>query len=217
MAHRWTPKDIKAAAVARVVAGDDVGEIARDAGVKFQTVYRWVKHAGTVAPTKALARQCDQRLANAVTLVSSGMSVPDAAATLGMSPCALYPRLAKAGVRTELQHKPRITPQQKADAVERVVAGEPVDAVAAAFDRSADTLFRWVRLACKAKMAKSADAQSHMHARSLTYHLVTRRRNGYNPACALRKRLLGELSRSALAGSVADKRERQWRNPVAVL
>lgn len=52
MAHRWTPKDIKAAAVARVVAGDDVSEIARDAGVKFQTVYRWVKHAGAVAPAE---------------------------------------------------------------------------------------------------------------------------------------------------------------------
>ena len=62
MTHRWTPKDIKAAAVARVVAGDDVGEIARDAGVKFQTVYRWVKQAGAVAPTKALARERDQRL-----------------------------------------------------------------------------------------------------------------------------------------------------------
>lgn len=36
MTHRWTPKDIKAAAVARVVAGDAVSEIARDAGVKFR-------------------------------------------------------------------------------------------------------------------------------------------------------------------------------------
>ena len=110
MAHRWTPKDIKAAAVARVIAGDDVGEIARDAGVKFQTVYRWVKHAGAVAPAKSLARQRDQRLDDAVALVTAGMSVPDAAATLGMSPGALYPRLEKAGVLTELQQKPRITP-----------------------------------------------------------------------------------------------------------
>lgn len=113
MAHRWTPKDTKAAAVARVVAGDDVSEIARDAGVKFQTVYRWVKHAGAVPPKKALANKRDQRLDDAVALVTSGMSVPDAAATLGMSPGALYPRLAKAGVITELQQKPRITPQQE--------------------------------------------------------------------------------------------------------
>ena len=165
MAHRWTPKDIKAAAVARVVAGDDVSEIARDAGVKFQTVYRWVKHAGAVAPTKALARERDQRLDDAVALVTSGMSVPDAAAALGMSPGALYPRLAKAGVVTELQRKPRITPQQKADAVERVMAGEQVDTVAAAFDRSVNTVFRWVRQARQAKMATSADAQSHPHTR----------------------------------------------------
>ena len=157
MAHRWTPKDTKAAAVARVVAGDDVSEIARDAGVKFQTVYRWVKQAGAVAPTKALARERDQRLDDAVALVTSGMSVPDAAAALGMSPGALYPRLAKAGVVTELQRKPRITPQQKADAVERVMAGEQVDSVAAAFDRSANTVFRWVRQARQVKAVKHRD------------------------------------------------------------
>ena len=157
MAHRWTPKDTKAAAVARVVAGDDVSEIARDAGVKFQTVYRWVKQAGAVAPTKALARERDQRLDDAVALVTSGMSVPDAAAVLGMSPGALYPRLAKAGVVTELQRKPRITPQQKADAVERVMAGEQVDSVAAAFDRSANTVFRWVRQARQVKAVKHRD------------------------------------------------------------
>ena len=175
MAHRWTPKDIKAAAVARVVAGDDVSEIARDAGVKFQTVYRWVKHAGAVPPTKALARERDQRLDDAVALVTSGMSVPDAAAALGMSPGALYPRLAKAGVITELQQKPRITPQQKADAVERVMAGEPVDTVAAAFDRSVNTVFRWVRQARQAKMATSADAQSHPHTRGAYVRKATTR------------------------------------------
>lgn len=157
MAHRWTPKDTKAAAVARVVAGDDVSEIARDAGVKFQTVYRWVKQAGAVAPTKALARERDQRLDDAVALVTSGMSVPDAAAALGMSPGALYPRLAKAGVVTELQRKPRITPQQKADAVERVMAGEQVDSVAAAFDRSVNSVYRWARQARQAKAAKHHD------------------------------------------------------------
>ena len=175
MAHRWTPKDIKAAAVARVVAGDDVSEIARDAGVKFQTVYRWVKHAGAVPPTKALARERDQRLDDAVALVTSGMSVPGAAAALGMSPGALYPRLAKAGVITELQQKPRITPQQKADAVERVMAGEPVDTVAAAFDRSVNTVFRWVRQARQAKMATSADAQSHPHTRGAYVRKATTR------------------------------------------
>ncbi|QNP93902.1 hypothetical protein IA203_08895 [Corynebacterium wankanglinii] len=43
VAGRWTPKDVKAASVARLVAGDDVGEIARDAGVAEGTVYEWVK------------------------------------------------------------------------------------------------------------------------------------------------------------------------------
>ena len=161
--------------MARVVAGDDVSEIARDAGVKFQTVYRWVKHAGAVPPTKALARERDQRLDDAVALVTSGMSVPGAAAALGMSPGALYPRLAKAGVITELQQKPRITPQQKADAVERVMAGEPVDTVAAAFDRSVNTVFRWVRQARQAKMATSADAQSHPHTRGAYVRKATTR------------------------------------------
>lgn len=173
MAHRWTPKDIKAAAVARVVAGDDVGEITRDAGVKFQTVYRWVKRAGAVAPAKALARQRDQRLDDAVALVTSGMSVSDAAATLGMSPGALYPRLAKAGVVTELQQKPRITPQQKDAAVKRVLAGEPVDTVAAAFDRSVNTVFRWVRQARQANMATSVDAQRHAHTRGACVRKAT--------------------------------------------
>ena len=66
------------------------------------------------------------------------MSVPDAAATLGMPKSALYKRLAKVGVLTELQKKPRITPQQKADAVARVLAGEPVKRVADAYGMSAN-------------------------------------------------------------------------------
>ena len=158
MAGRWTPKDVKAASVARLVAGDDVGEIAREAGVAEATVYEWVKQAGALPPMKALARARDQLIDEAVALVTSGMSVPDAAATLGMSPGALYQRLAKVGVLTELQQKPRITPQQKADAVERVLAGEPVDKVAAAFDRSANSVYRWVQQARQEKAGGNRDA-----------------------------------------------------------
>lgn len=158
VAGRWTPKGVKAASVARVVAGDDVCEVARDAGVKFQTVYRWVERAGVVPPTKALARARDQLVDDAVALVTAGMSVPDAAATLGTSPGALYRRLAKVGVRTELQEKPRITPRQKEDAVGRVLAGEPVEEVAAAFDRSVITVYRWVRQARQEKADVNRDA-----------------------------------------------------------
>jgi IS30 family transposase/transposase-like protein len=158
VAGRWTPKDVKAASVARLVAGDDVGEIARDAGVAEATVYEWVKQAGALPPMKALALQRDQLIDEAVALVASGMSVPDAAATLGMSPGALYQRLAKVGVLTELQQKPRITPQQKADAVARVLAGEPVDKVAAAFDRSANSVYRWVQQARQEKAGGNRDA-----------------------------------------------------------
>ena len=147
VAGRWTPKDVKAASVARLVAGDDVGEIARDAGVAEATVYEWVKQAGALPPKKALARARDQLIDDAVALVMSGMSVPDAAATLGTSPGALYPRLAKVGVLTELQKKPRITPQQKADAVARVLAGEPVKRVADAYGMSANSVYRWVQQA----------------------------------------------------------------------
>ena len=158
MAGRWTPKDVKATSVARLVAGDDVGEIAREAGVAEATVYEWVKQAGALPPKKALARARDQLIDEAVALVASGMSVPDAAATLGMSPGALYQRLAKVGVLTELQQKPRITPQQKADAVARVLAGEPVDKVAAAFDRSANSVYRWVQQARQEKAGGNRDA-----------------------------------------------------------
>ena len=158
VAGRWTPKDVKIASVARLVAGDDVGEIAREAGVAEATVYEWVKQAGALPPKKALALQRDQLINEAVALVASGMSVPDAAATLGMSPGALYQRLAKVGVLTELQQKPRITPQQKADAVARVLAGEPVDKVAAAFDRSANSVYRWVQQARQEKAGGNRDA-----------------------------------------------------------
>ena len=158
VAGRWTPKDVKAASVARLVAGDDVGEIARDAGVAEATVYEWVKQAGALPPKKALARERDQLLDDAVALVSAGMSVPDVAATLGIPKGALYPRLAKAGVLTELQEKPRITPRQKEDAVERVMAGEPVEEVAAAFDRSVITVYRWVRQARQEKAGVNRDA-----------------------------------------------------------
>ncbi len=121
------------------------------------TVYEWVKQAGALPPMKALALQRDQLIDEAVALVASGMSVPDAAATLGMSPGALYQRLAKVGVLTELQQKPRITPQQKADAVARVLAGEPVDKVAAAFDRSANSVYRWVQQARQEKAGGNRD------------------------------------------------------------
>lgn len=51
VAGRWTPKDVKAVSVARIVAGDDVCEIARDAGVASQTVYEW-GHASRRTPTE---------------------------------------------------------------------------------------------------------------------------------------------------------------------
>lgn len=158
VAGRWTPKDVKAASVARLVAGDDVGEIARDAGVAEATVYEWVKQAGELPPKKALARARDQLIDDAVALVMSGMSVPDAATTLNTTPGALYPRLMKAGVLTELQQKPRITAQQREDAVARVLAGEPVDKVAAAFDRSVNSVYRWVQQARQEKAGGNRDA-----------------------------------------------------------
>lgn len=158
MAGRWTPKDVKAASVARLVAGDDVCEIACEAGVAEATVYEWVKQAGALPPKKALARARDQLVDDAVALVTAGMSVPDAAATLGMPKSALYKRLAKVGVLTELQKKPRITPQQKADAVARVLAGEPVKRVADAYGMSANSVYRWVQQARQKKAAERGDA-----------------------------------------------------------
>ena len=123
---------------------DDACEIARDACVAEATVYEWVKQAGALPPKKALARARDKLIGDAVALVTSGMSVPDAAATLGTKG-ALYQRLAKVGVLTELQQKPRITPQQKEDAVERVLAGEPVKSVADAYGMSANSVYSWVQ------------------------------------------------------------------------
>ena len=158
MAGRWTPKDVKAEAVARLVAGDDACEIARDAGVAESTVYGWVKQAGALPPKKALARERDQLLDDAVALVTSGMSVPDAAATLGMPKAALYPRLAKAGVLTELQQRPRITPQQKTEVARRVLAGETVTSVADAYGISVTSVYRWVQQARQEKAAKRRDA-----------------------------------------------------------
>lgn len=46
VADRWTPMDARAVSVARLVAGDNVYAIARDAGVAEATVYEWVKQAG---------------------------------------------------------------------------------------------------------------------------------------------------------------------------
>ena len=157
VAGRWTPKDVKAASVARLVAGDDVGEIARDAGVAEATVYEWVKQAGALSPKMALARARDQLIGDAVALVMSGMSVPDVAATLGTSPGVLYPRLAKVGVLTELQKKPRITPQQKEDAVARVLDGEPVKRVADAYGMSTNSVYRWVQQARQEKAGGNRD------------------------------------------------------------
>ena len=158
VAGRWTPKDVKAASVARLVAGDDACEIARDAGVAESTVYGWVKQAGALPPKKALARERDQLLGDAVALVSAGMSVPDVAATLGIPKGALYPRLAKAGVLTELQQKPRITPQQKTEVARRVLAGETVTSVADAYGISVTSVYRWVQQARQEKAGGNRDA-----------------------------------------------------------
>ena len=40
---RWTPKEIKDAAVERVAAGEAVRVVARDVGVGVDAVYSWVK------------------------------------------------------------------------------------------------------------------------------------------------------------------------------
>lgn len=40
---RWTPKDVKDAAIERVAAGETVSLVARDVGVGPDTVYVWLR------------------------------------------------------------------------------------------------------------------------------------------------------------------------------
>ena len=94
---RWTPKDVKDAAVERVVAGEAVCLVARDVGVGPDTVYGWLRVRGVEPPGRRASRLRDPFVREAVGLVRAGMSINQAAQTVGLSTGVLHSRLKKAG------------------------------------------------------------------------------------------------------------------------
>lgn len=80
---RWTPKDVKDAAVERVVAGEAVSLVARDVGVGPESVYGWLRVRGVEPPGRRASRLRDPFVREAVGLVRAGMSISQAAQTVG--------------------------------------------------------------------------------------------------------------------------------------
>ena len=66
---RWTPKDVKDAAVERVVAGEAVSLVARDVGVGPESVYGWLRVRGVEPPGRRASRLRDPFVREAVGLV----------------------------------------------------------------------------------------------------------------------------------------------------
>lgn len=127
---RWTPKDVKAAAIERVAAGEAVSLVARDVGVGPESVCGGLRVRGVEPPGRHASRLRDPFVREAVGLVRAGMSINQAAQTVGLSTGVLHNRLKKAGVIEVRPRRARLSPDERAQAVERVLAGESCQTVA---------------------------------------------------------------------------------------
>ena len=142
---RWTPKDVKDVAIERVVAGEAVCLVARDVGVGPDTVYGWLRVRGVEPPGRRASRLRDPFVREAVGLVRAGMSINQAAQTVGLSTGVLHSRLKKAGVIEVRPRRARLSPDERAQAVERVLAGESCQTVADAVGVHPSTVYEWIR------------------------------------------------------------------------
>lgn len=151
---RWTPKDVKDAAVERVVAGEAVSLVARDVGVGPESVYGWLRVRGVEPPGRRASRLRDPFVREAVGLVRAGMSISQAAQTVGISTGLLHSRLKKAGVIEVRPRRAHLSPDERAQAVERVLAGESCQTVADAIGVHPSTVYGWIRKQRYAKLRR---------------------------------------------------------------
>lgn len=151
---RWTPKDVKDAAVERVVAGEAVSLVARDVGVGPESVYGWLRVRGVEPPGRRASRLRDPFVREAVGLVRAGMSISQAAQTVGISTGLLHSRLKKAGVIEVRPRRAHLSPDKRAQAVERVLAGESCQTVADAIGMHPSTVYGWIRKQRYAKLRR---------------------------------------------------------------
>ncbi|MBD0856492.1 hypothetical protein CKF72_03900 [Corynebacterium striatum] len=151
---RWTPKDVKDAAVERVVAGEAVSLVARDVGVGPESVYGWLRVRGVEPPGRRASRLRDPFVREAVGLVRAGMSISQAAQTVGISTGLLHSRLKKAGVIEVRPRRAHLSPDKRAQAVERVLAGESCQTVADAIGVHPSTVYGWIRKQRYAKLRR---------------------------------------------------------------
>ncbi|PMC70576.1 hypothetical protein CJ201_05840 [Corynebacterium aurimucosum] len=73
------------------------------------------------------------------------MSISQAAQTVGLSTGVLHSRLKKAGVIEVRPRRARLSPDERAQAVERVLAGESCQTVADAVGVHPSTVYQWIR------------------------------------------------------------------------
>lgn len=130
--------------MARVVAGESVAVVAQSLGVSTDSVYSWMKAQGVKAPARARAEANAERAKRAEALVDQGVPVAVAAASVGLSVKTFRYYAFAAGERAVSPTGKQRTPQQKADAVARVVAGESVASVAKSLSVSDDAVYLWL-------------------------------------------------------------------------
>ena len=144
---RWTPKDVKDAAIERAAAGEAVSLVARDVGVGPDTVYGWLRSRGVEPPGRRASRLRDPFVREAVVLVRAGMSINQAAQTVGLSTGVLHSRLRNAGEIDVRPRRPNLSPAERSQAVERVLSGENARSVADDVGVHPSTVYQWIRRA----------------------------------------------------------------------
>ena len=157
---RWVPKEIRAAAVKRVEAGEAVGVVARDVGVCADAVYTWLKAAGVLPPAKRASRDREPLVQEGVWLVRAGMSITGAARAVGLEPSSLHNRLRRTGEITVRPGRSPVPQEVRDRAVAQVLAGESYRSVADAFGVHLSTVYAWVK---RAKATKSGDVPGRRH------------------------------------------------------
>ena len=142
----WVSEEIRKAAVARVAAGESPYQVAKDIGVGFRTVYRWMDRSGVVGPRVAARESRQEQLAQAAELVRQGMSLAQTARTVGLKAAVVRDCLIKQGVYTPVPAPPRkvVDQEVKDNAVARVAAGQSPYTVAEDIGVGVRTVYGWM-------------------------------------------------------------------------
>lgn len=140
---KWTPLEVRREAVARVVAGEAVAEVAASLGTHKNNVWQWLKTAGVLPPKKAKAAANDALFVEAKTLLAQGVSQARAAEAVGMDSGALSYRLRQESATAVVGVK-HSTAEEREYALAQVRAGRNPKQVAKELGRSDYAVYEWM-------------------------------------------------------------------------